>query len=173
MSAEFVYIATCLEFKHPENDKPLIKIGLSKEGIEERMSGLSKETGVPGTYICLYYFECDDCFSIEGKLHNIFADLRYKESKEFFVVNPESVAKCLEHMPGKLYKYDEIPKKTVRKKRRKKPSPEPNDDKKAKILRMHNSRWNQRQISEKLKVSKYHVAKTIKSHNDSNDIATT
>jgi hypothetical protein len=38
---------------------------------------------------------------------------------------------------------------------------------------MHKSRWNQRQISEKLKVSKYHVAKTIKSHNDSNDIATT
>ena len=68
--------------------------------------------------------------------------------------------------PGDLVKFSDEVQKPPRKKRRKKPTPEPNDDKKAKIIRLHKQRYNQRQISEKLKVSPHHVSKTIKVYNE-------
>ena len=163
MDPQCVYVATCLEFKHPENNKPLIKIGLSKVGVPERMQTLSS-SGVPGTYICIFYFECEDCHKVESTLHSIFADLRYKNEKEFFTVSPESVAKALEAIPGVLYRYEDLPEQTSRKKRRKKRQNEPPDDKKSKIIRMFENRWNQKQISEKLKISTYHVGKTVRSY---------
>ena len=160
---EIVYIAKSLEIMHPDTKQPLIKIGISKKGAIERMMTLSS-SGVPGVYECLYYLSCTNPFEVEAYMRSIYKDLKYK--KEFYSVNPESAAKALALFPGDLVKFSDESIKPSRKKRRKKPTPEPNDDKKAKIIRLHKQRYNQRQISEKLKVSPHHVSKTIKVYNE-------
>ena len=164
---EIVYIAKSLEIMHPDTKQPLIKIGLSKKGALERMMTLSS-SGVPGKYECLYYLSCNNPFEVEAYMKSIYKDLRYK--KEFYTVNPENAAKALALFQGELVKFSDEVQKPIRKKRRKKPTEEPTDDKKAKIIRLHNQRYNQRQISDKLKISSHHVSKTIKVYNEKKDV---
>ena len=164
---EIVYIAKSLEIMHPDTKQPLIKIGISKKGAIERMMTLSS-SGVPGKYECLYYLSCNNPFEVEANMQSIYKDLRYK--KEFYTVNPENAARALALFPGELVKFSDEVQKPIRKKKRKRPTPEPTDDKKAKIIRLHNQRYNQKQISEKLKISPHHVSKAIKVYNEEKDV---
>ena len=170
MSGQFVYVATCLEFRHKDLELPLYKIGITKEGILERMKTLGSETGVPGTYICLYYFECENCYKTEDIVHEIFGDLRYNENKEFFYATLERIVLLLNQLPGILYKFDEMPIKRTRKKPRKKPTPEPTQEQKDKIIKFHKRKRTQVDISKITKVSLHHVSKTIQQYEI--DIAT-
>ena len=170
MSANFVYIATCLEFKHKDLGLPLYKIGVTEQGILERMKTLGSETGVPGTYICLYYFECENCYETENIIHEILGDLRYNENKEFFYATLERIVLMLKQLPGKLFKFDEMPVKRTRKKPRKKPTLEPTQEQKDKIIKFHKRKRTQVDISKITKVSLHHVSKTIQQYEI--DIAT-
>ena len=170
MSVEFVYVATCLEFRHKDLGLPLYKIGVTKEGILERMKTLGSETGVPGTYICLYYFECENCYETEDIAHEILGDLRYNENKEFFYATLERIVLLFKQLPGILVKFDEMPVKRTRKKPRKKPTPEPTEEQKNKIIKYHKKKRTQTDISKITKVSLHHVSKTIKQYET--DIAT-
>ena len=164
---EIVYIAKSLEIMHPDTKQPLIKIGLSKKGALERMMTLSS-SGVPGKYECLYYLSCNNPFEVETYMQSIFEDLRYK--KEFYTVNPESASKALALFPGEFVKFSDEVQKPIRKKRRKKPTPEPTQEQKDKIVRYHKRKRTQEDISKITKVSLHHVSKTIKQYET--DIAT-
>jgi hypothetical protein len=170
MSKDLLYIAFCLEFRHKDLGLPLYKIGVTQQGIHERMKTLGSETGVPGTYICLYYFECENCYETEGIVHEILGDLRYKQSKEFFYATLERIVLLLKQLPGILVKFDDMPVKQIRKKPRKKPTPEPTQEQKDKIVRYHKKKRTQVDISKITKVSLHHVSKVIKQFDA--DIAT-
>jgi hypothetical protein len=170
MSKDLLYIAFCSEFRHKDLGLPLYKIGVTQQGIHERMKTLGSETGVPGAYICLYYFECENCYKTEDIVHEILGDLRYKQNKEFFFATLERIVLLLKQLPGILFKFDEMPFKQIRKKPRKKPTPEPTQEQKDKIVRYHKRKRTQVDISKITKVSLHHVSKTIKQYET--DIAT-
>jgi hypothetical protein len=170
MSKDLLYIAFCSEFRHKDLGLPLYKIGVTQQGIHERMKTLGSETGVPGAYICLYYFECENCYKTEDIVHEILGDLRYKQNKEFFFATLERIVLLLKQLPGTLFKFDEMPFKQIRKKPRKKPTPEPTQEQKDKIVRYHKRKRTQEDISKITKVSLHHVSKTIKQYET--DIAT-
>ncbi len=163
MNIEYLYISRSLEIMHPETHQQLIKFGKSTKGIPERMHSLSS-AGVPGKYECIAYLECENCSQAEAYLKNVFKDLWY--NGEFFAVTPKNVILVMQNMPGKLVVCSDLPQKRIRKPKRKKPTPEPSDEIKTKITKLFDKKWNQKEISLKLKVSPYHVSKVVNSHKE-------
>ncbi len=170
MSDEFVYIARCAAHKHRDTNKPLIKIGLTKNLIDIRMKKLSN-TSAPDPFECLFLFKCPDCKWLESELHEIFKDLKYtndqKYDREYFAVSPECVVKVLNMYEGSFCDLNDIQtakvskSKPVRKRRR-----EISESKKSKILTLWRKDYTQIKISEELNVSVNHVAKTIKAYKE-------
>lgn len=170
MSDEFVYIARCPAHKHRDTNKPLIKIGLTKNLIDIRMKKLSN-TSAPDPFECLFLFKCPDCKWLESELHEIFKDLKYTNeqnyNREYFSVSPECVVKVLGRYEGSFCNPDDLQEaktskpKTLRKRQR-----EISDSKKSKILTLWRKDYPQIKISEELNVSLNHVAKTIKAYKE-------
>jgi hypothetical protein len=162
MSKDLLYIAFCSEFRHKDLGLPLYKIGVTQQGIHERMKTLGSETGVPGAYICLYYFECENCYKTEDIVHEILGDLRYKQNKEFFFATLERIVLLLKQLPGILFKFDEMPFKQIRKKPRKKPTPEPTQEQKDKIRLSLKNRYFSPEHREKISIALKNRKKTTK-----------
>lgn len=85
----------------------LVKIGLTNDSVESRLTQLSAHTGVPLPYECYFAAEIDDAERIEKKLHQLFAEARINPRREFFRLDPEKVVLAIsigefkEITPGK------------------------------------------------------------------------
>lgn len=88
----------------------LVKIGLTTDSVESRISNLSSSTGVPLPYECHFAAEIPEEVNLdklEKTLHQLFAEHRINPKREFFKVEPEKVVLALsignfkEVTPGK------------------------------------------------------------------------
>lgn len=69
----------------------LVKIGLTTDTVEGRMTTLSSATGVPLPFECYFAAEVKDCARLEKILHQLFAEARLNPRREFFRLDPEKV----------------------------------------------------------------------------------
>ena len=69
----------------------LIKIGLTGDSVEARLTALSSPTGVPLAFECYFAAEVKDGARIEKTLHLLFAEHRINPRREFFRLDPEKV----------------------------------------------------------------------------------
>lgn len=73
----------------------LVKIGLTTNRVEERISQLSSHSGVPFPFECYFAAEVDDCAKLEKILHSLFSEARVNPKREFFKLDPEKVVLAL------------------------------------------------------------------------------
>lgn len=69
----------------------IVKIGLTTDNVESRISQLSSSTSVPLPFECYFAAEVKDCLKLEKTLHQLFAESRVNPKREFFKVDPEKV----------------------------------------------------------------------------------
>jgi len=69
----------------------LVKIGLTNDSVEARLTQLSTATGVPLPFECYFAAEVKDAARIERTLHQLFAEVRINPRREFFRLDPEKV----------------------------------------------------------------------------------
>jgi hypothetical protein len=69
----------------------LVKIGLTADSVEVRLTQLSSHTGVPLAFECYFAAEVKDGARIERTLHQLFAEYRVNPKREFFRLDPEKV----------------------------------------------------------------------------------
>ena len=82
---EIVYVLT------NEAMPGLIKIGLTSDTVEARLTNLSSHTGVPLPFECYFAAEVKDGGRIEKTLHQLFAEFRINPKREFFRLDPEKI----------------------------------------------------------------------------------
>ena len=82
---DFVYVLT------NEAMPGLIKIGLTTDSVEARLTNLSAHTGVPLPFECYFAAVVKDGARIEKTLHQLFAESRINPKREFFRLDPEKV----------------------------------------------------------------------------------
>ena len=63
----------------------IIKIGLTTDSVESRITQLSSHSGVPLPYECYFAAEVEDCVKLEKTLHQLFSEERLNPKREFFV----------------------------------------------------------------------------------------
>lgn len=69
----------------------LVKIGLTTDSVESRISQLSAHSGVPLPFECYFAAEVKDCAKLEKTLHKLFSEGRVNPKREFFKIDPEKV----------------------------------------------------------------------------------
>ena len=69
----------------------LIKIGLTSDSVEARLTNLSSHTGVPLAFECYFAAEVRNGARIERTLHQLFGESRINPRREFFRLDPEKV----------------------------------------------------------------------------------
>jgi len=69
----------------------IYKIGFTEKSPLQRCSELSSKTAVPIPYSVVCYGEVFDPQSLENKLHNLWADNRVNNNREFFILSNEEV----------------------------------------------------------------------------------
>lgn len=74
-----------------ESMPDLVKIGLTNESVESRMSQLSAHSGVPLPFECYFAAEVKCAAKTEKILHQLFAEHRINPKREFFKLDPEKV----------------------------------------------------------------------------------
>lgn len=98
---EIVYVLT------NEAMPGLVKIGLTNDSVEARLTQLSTHTGIPLPFECYFAAEIKDAARIEKTLHQLFAEARINPKREFFRLDPEKVVLAIsigtfkEITPGK------------------------------------------------------------------------
>ena len=80
-----VYILTS------ESMPGLVKIGLTTDSVEARITRLSTHSGVPLPFECYCAAEVKDCARREKILHQLFSEGRVNPKREFFRIDPEKV----------------------------------------------------------------------------------
>jgi hypothetical protein len=93
--ADIVYVLT------NEAMPGLIKIGLTADSVEARLTSLSSHTGVPLAFECYFAAEVNDGARIERTLHQLFAEYRINPKREFFRLDPEKVVLAISIGPFK------------------------------------------------------------------------
>lgn len=80
----------------------IYKIGMTERSPMQRCRELSASTSAPWPFDILFYAEVEDPRVVEQQLHQIFADRRVSEGREFFKVDPRkvysSLMSCAENM---------------------------------------------------------------------------
>ena len=69
----------------------LVKIGMTGDSVEVRLTQLSAHTGVPLAFECHFAAEVKDGPKIEKLLHQLFSEQRVNPKREFFRIDPEKV----------------------------------------------------------------------------------
>lgn len=83
--AEIVYVMT------NECMPGIVKIGLTSDSVESRLTQLSSSTAVPLPFECYFAAKVQDSAKLEKKLHQLFTEYRVNPKREFFRVDPEKV----------------------------------------------------------------------------------
>lgn len=81
--AQIVYILT------NEAMPGIVKIGMTTDSVETRLSSLNSHTGVPLPFECYFAAEVDSCSRVERILHQLFSEQRINPKREFFRIDPE------------------------------------------------------------------------------------
>ncbi len=76
-----------------------VKIGTTKN-LTQRLGQLDN-TSTPLPFECIYAVEVDDPSRIEHLLHDTFADVRTRRTREFFEVSPERVISAMQLTGGR------------------------------------------------------------------------
>lgn len=74
---------------------PLVKIGVTKNDLKERISQLSAETGVPIKFQEYYHAEINNYINIENEIHKYLDIYRINKKREFFQIDPEKAKMIL------------------------------------------------------------------------------
>lgn len=69
----------------------LVKIGLTTDNVESRISQLSTHSGIPLPFECYFAAEVKDYAKLEKTLHQLFSEYRINPKREFFKIDPEKV----------------------------------------------------------------------------------
>ncbi|NTV60613.1 MAG: GIY-YIG nuclease family protein [Chlorobiaceae bacterium] len=69
----------------------IVKVGLTNESVESRITQLSAHSGVPLPFECYFAAEVIDCVKLEKTLHQLFSEARINPKREFFKIDPEKV----------------------------------------------------------------------------------
>lgn len=69
----------------------IVKVGLTTDSVEGRITQLSSFTGVPLPFECYFAAEVKDCAKLEKTLHQLFSESRINPKREFFKIDPEKV----------------------------------------------------------------------------------
>jgi hypothetical protein len=69
----------------------LVKIGMTNDNVESRITQLSTHSGVPLPFECYFAAEVNDCAKLEKTLHQLFSENRINPKREFFRIDPEKV----------------------------------------------------------------------------------
>ncbi len=84
----------------------LIKVGMTTDTVESRLTALSGATGVPLPFECYFAAEVKDAARTEKTLHQLFSETRINAKREFFRLDPEkfvlavSIGEFKEVTPG-------------------------------------------------------------------------
>lgn len=73
----------------------LVKIGLTGDKVENRITQLNAVPGIPLPFECYYAAEVDDMKRVESLLHQLFSEHRINPKREFFKIDPEKVVIAL------------------------------------------------------------------------------
>mgnify|MGYP001313161743 FL=1 len=84
-----------------------VKIGRTID-LEQRLKQLDN-TSVPLPFRCVFAIEVDDANSVERLVHQTFADVRVRSTREFFEIDPQRVISALMLTNGR----DITPKKDI------------------------------------------------------------
>ena len=84
-----------------------VKIGRTTN-LEQRLKQLDN-TSVPLPFRCVFAIEVDDANSVERLVHQTFADVRVRSTREFFEIDPQRVISALMLTNGR----DVTPKKDI------------------------------------------------------------
>ena len=84
-----------------------VKIGRTID-LEQRLKQLDN-TSVPLPFRCVFAIEVDDANSVERLVHQTFADVRVRSTREFFEIDPQRVISALMLTNGR----DVTPKKDI------------------------------------------------------------
>jgi hypothetical protein len=79
----------------------LVKIGMTGDTVEARLTALSAATGVPLPFECHFAAEVADATRVEKTLHQLFAEVRINPKREFFRLDPEKVVLAISIGPFK------------------------------------------------------------------------
>lgn len=74
---------------------PLVKIGVTKNNLKERISPLSSETGVPVKFEGYYHINVNNYTNIEKKIQDYPDAYRINKKREFFQIDPEKAKMIL------------------------------------------------------------------------------
>lgn len=74
---------------------PLVKIGVTKNNLKERISQLSSETGVPVKFEEYYHINVNNYTNVEKKIHDYLDAYRINKKREFFQIDPEKAKMIL------------------------------------------------------------------------------
>lgn len=69
----------------------IVKIGMTEDSVESRMTQLNAHSGVPLPFECYFAAEVDSSRRIENVLHQLFSEQRVNPRREFFRIEPEKV----------------------------------------------------------------------------------
>lgn len=99
----------------------LVKIGCTNGNVEDRIISLSSATGVPVAFQCHFAARVSNMAAKERTLHQLFADVRVNQRREFFKVDPEKVVLAIQMgpftdvTPGKIHLEDPEEEKALEK----------------------------------------------------------
>jgi hypothetical protein len=79
----------------------MVKIGLTRSSVQDRISELSRESGVPLAFECHFAAEVEHVAKKEKTLQQIFGDQRVNPKREFFRVAPEKAVLAISMGPFK------------------------------------------------------------------------
>ncbi len=79
----------------------IVKIGLTNDSVESRLSSLNCHSGVPLPFECFFAAEVDSCGRVEKILHQLFSEYRINPKREFFRLDPEKVVLAISIGPFK------------------------------------------------------------------------
>ena len=79
----------------------IVKIGLTNDSMESRLSSLNSHSGVPLPFECFFAAEVDSCSRVEKILHQLFSEQRINPKREFFRLDPEKVVLAISIGPFK------------------------------------------------------------------------
>jgi hypothetical protein len=138
----------------------IIKIGKTID-IKDRISRLSKPTGVPDDFQCIFLYKCLNYTKKENNVHRRFANVRLKNTKEFFIMNPQEAIDYIKTLDGeecdlKKYLSSEVMVKLPTKKMF---ADDISQNKIKQVRRLLKSNFKQIEVIEMTKVSKYHVGR--------------
>jgi hypothetical protein len=93
--AGWLYIVRNQELRHH-----LLKIGMTRRGPLERAAELGASTSIPGTFETLYFVHVGDAREAERYVHDLLADVRYANNREFFATSVPRAVKALDAAAG-------------------------------------------------------------------------